>query len=49
VRSTGVAIAIQPSERHSRLLQYIAYGFALPAVLLIALILFLSRVRRPAW
>jgi beta-glucuronidase len=49
VRSAGVAIAIQPSERHSRLLPYIAYGFALPAVLLIGLIFILSRVRRPAW
>jgi beta-glucuronidase len=49
VRSTGVAIAIQPSERHSRLMSYVAYGFALPALLLTALIVILSRVRRPAW
>jgi len=50
VRSTGVAAPIIPSERHSRLLPYIAYGFAVPAALIVALILVLSRVRRrPAW
>lgn len=49
VRSSGVAIAIQPSERHSRLPLYIAYGFALPALLLTVLIFVLTRVRRPAW
>jgi len=50
VRSTGVAAPIIPSERHSRLLPYLAYGFAVPAALIVALILVLSRVRRrPAW
>jgi beta-galactosidase len=49
VTSTGVAIAIQPSERHSRLLTYFAYGFALPALMLIAVIFVLSRARRPGW
>ena len=49
VRSNGVAAAFEPSERHSLLLPYIAYGFALPAVFLVAVILVLSRVRRPAW
>ena len=49
VRSNGVAVAIEPGERHSRLLPYIAYGFAVPAAFLVALILVLSRVRRRAW
>ena len=50
VRSQGVAVAITSSERHSRLLPYIGYGFALPAALLIVAIFGLSRVRRrPAW
>ena len=51
VTSRGVATAIQSSERHSLLLPYIAYGFAVPAIFLIVLILVLSRLRprRPAW
>ena len=49
VRSNGVAAAFEPSERHSLLVPYIAYGFALPAVFLVAVILVLSRVRRRAW
>jgi hypothetical protein len=50
VRSQGVAVAITPSDRHSRLLPYIAYGFALPAITLIIVIFALSRRRpRPAW
>jgi beta-galactosidase len=51
VTSRGVATAIQPSERHSLLLPYIAYGFALPVVVLIVLIFALARFgrRRPAW
>ena len=50
VRSGGVAAAIVPGERNARLLPYVAYGFALPAALLVALIFLLSRVRRqPAW
>jgi beta-glucuronidase len=50
VRSQGVAVAITPSDRHSRLLPYIAYGFALPAIALIIVIFGLSRRRpRPAW
>ena len=50
VRTSGVAVAIQPGERHARLVPYIAYGFALPAAVLIIAILLLSRVRRrPAW
>ena len=50
VRSTGVAAPIIPSERHNRLVPYVAYGFAVPAALIIALMLVLSRVRRrPAW
>ena len=50
VRSGGVAAAIVPGAGNSRLLPYIAYGFAVPAALLIALIFVLSRVqRRPTW
>ena len=50
VRTSGVAAAIQPSERSGRLLPYIAYAFALPALVLLVAILALSRVRRrPAW
>jgi beta-glucuronidase len=46
VRSTGVALAIEPGERHSLLLPYLAYALAVPAVLLIVLIVLLSRARR---
>ena len=51
VRSKGVAVAIVPGERHARLLPYIAYGFAVPAIALALLIFLLSRVRprRLAW
>jgi hypothetical protein len=50
VRSSGVAVPIIAGERHERLLPYIAYGLALPAVVLVAVIFLLSRVRRrPAW
>jgi beta-galactosidase len=50
VRSAGVAAPIVPSERHGLLLPYLAYGFAAPAALIVALIVILSRVRRrPAW
>ena len=50
-RSRGVAVAIVPSESHARLLPYLAYGFALPAVVLGLVIFLLSRVRprRLAW
>jgi beta-glucuronidase len=46
VRSTGVAVAITPGEQHSRLVPYVAYGFALPALVLIIAIAGLSRIRR---
>ena len=51
VRSHGVAVAIASTRRHSLLLPYIAYGFAVPATVLIIAIVALSRVRRPrlAW
>lgn len=51
VRSKGVAAAIVPSPSHARLLPYVAYGFALPAIALGLLIFLLSRVRprRLAW
>jgi hypothetical protein len=51
VRSTGVAVPIVAGANHGRLLPYLAYGFALPAAVLIAVIFVLSRVRRrrPAW
>ncbi|HET7421190.1 MAG TPA: glycoside hydrolase family 2 TIM barrel-domain containing protein [Candidatus Dormibacteraeota bacterium] len=51
VRSGGVAAAIVPGEKSTRLLPYIAYGFAVPAAFLLALIFVLSRVprRRPTW
>ena len=50
VRSGGVAASIVSGEKNARLLPYLAYGFAAPAVFLIAVILVLSRVRRrPAW
>ena len=50
VRSTGVAVPIVASERHGLLVPFLAYGFAVPAALIVALIVVLSRVRRrPAW
>ena len=49
VRSSGVAVPIISSERNSRLLPYLAYGFAVPALVLIVVIAALSRVRRRAW
>jgi beta-galactosidase len=50
VRSKGVAVPITATERHSRLLPYIGYGLALPALVLALMILALSRIRRrPAW
>lgn len=49
VRSAGLAVPIVSSQRNARLLPYIAYGFALPAVVLVVAILALSRVRRRAW
>ena len=49
VTSSGVAVPIISSERHGRLLPYIAYGLALPALVLIVVIIALSRVRRRAW
>jgi beta-galactosidase len=50
VRSRGVAAPITATERHALLLPYIAYGLALPGVVLVLLIFALSRVRRrPAW
>ena len=50
LRTSGVAVPIEPGERQGRLLPYIAYGFALPAVVLVVAIFVLSRVRRrPVW
>jgi len=50
VRSKGAAVPITTTERHSLLALYVAYALALPAVMLVLLILALSRVgRRPAW
>ena len=49
VRSAGVAVPIISSERNSRLVPYLAYGFAVPALVLVVLIAALSRVRRRAW
>jgi beta-galactosidase/beta-glucuronidase len=49
VRTTGVAVPIVASGRHGLLLAYIAYGFALPAIVLIVAIALLSRARRRAW
>jgi beta-galactosidase len=50
VRSKGVAAPITATERHARLLPYIAYGFALPIAVLVLSIFVLSRIRRlPAW
>ncbi len=46
VRTSGVAVALQPGGRHSLLLSYVAYGLALPAAVLVAAIFALSRVRR---
>jgi hypothetical protein len=48
VRSGGVAVAIQSGERQTRLLPYIAYGLALPAIVLIVAIALLSTARRRA-
>ena len=49
VRTKGVAVAIEPGHRHNLLLPFIAYGFAVPALVLILVIVVLARVRRPAW
>src|SRR5437867_1819679 len=49
IRSTGVAVAFEPSERHARLVPYLAYGFVLPAAFLVALFIVLFRLRRRAW
>lgn len=49
VRSSGVAVPIIVGESNTRLWPYLAYGFALPALLLAMVIFVLSRVRRPAW
>ena len=49
IRTGGVAVPIISSERNTHLLPYIAYGFAVPAAFLIALILVFSRIRRRAW
>ncbi len=51
VRSKGVAVAIVPTQRHTLLLPYIAYGLVAPAIAIGLLIFLLSRVRprRPAW
>ena len=49
VRSTGVAVPIVTGERHGRLVPYLAYGIALPALVIVVLIVLFSRVRRPAW
>ena len=46
VRSSGVALAIEPGARHSLLLPYLAYALAAPALLLVALIVLFSRLRR---
>ncbi|HVH63431.1 MAG TPA: glycoside hydrolase family 2 TIM barrel-domain containing protein [Candidatus Dormibacteraeota bacterium] len=48
-RTSGVANPIISSERNPRLLPYLAYAFALPAIALIVVIFALSRVRRRAW
>ena len=49
VRSTGVAAPIVTGERNGRLVPFIAYGLALPALVIVVLIVLFSRVRRPAW
>lgn len=50
VRSRGgVALPIQTTERHALFLPYLAYGFLVPAIALIAIIAVLSWVRRRAW
>ena len=50
VRTKGIAAPITSTARHALLLPYVAYGLALPAVLLMLAIFALSRVkRRPAW
>lgn len=49
VRSAGVAVPITAGARSGRLLPYLAYGFLLPALILIVVIAGLSRVRRRAW
>ncbi|HKV89336.1 MAG TPA: glycoside hydrolase family 2 TIM barrel-domain containing protein [Candidatus Dormibacteraeota bacterium] len=50
VRTKGIAAPITSTARHALLLPYVAYGLALPAVLLVVVIIALSRVRRrPAW
>ncbi|HEY1456809.1 MAG TPA: glycoside hydrolase family 2 TIM barrel-domain containing protein, partial [Candidatus Dormibacteraeota bacterium] len=48
-RSSGVAVPLVTSPRHSHLGSYLAYGFALPAAVLVVAILLLSRLRRRAW
>jgi beta-galactosidase len=46
--SGGIAVAIRPSARHGRLLEYLAYGVAVPAALVIVMIALVSRRRSPA-
>ena len=49
VRSRGVAVAIQPTQRHGFLLLYFAYGLAVPTFLLLAAIVLLGARRRPSF
>jgi beta-galactosidase/beta-glucuronidase len=48
VKSKGVATAIQSTARHNLLFPYIGYGLAVPAIVITALIVLLSMVRRRA-
>jgi hypothetical protein len=49
VTSGGVAVPIRSSPRHNFFLAYVAYGLALPVIVLLFAILLLSTVRRRAW
>jgi hypothetical protein len=49
VTSGGVAVPIRSSPRHNFFLAYVAYGLALPAIVLLFAIVLLSTVRRRAW
>jgi hypothetical protein len=49
VTSGGVAIAIQAGPRHNLLWSYLAYGLAVPVIILVVAIGLLSLMRRRAW
>jgi hypothetical protein len=49
VTSGGVAVPIRAGPRHNLFLAYVAYGLAVPVIVLVVIIVLLSTVRRRAW